>query len=49
MKGALQRKVTFRFEFRPTEVPERVWTTSFVVLILWNVEANHIGAQGTFN
>jgi len=31
------------------QVPERVLTKSFVVLILGNSKSFHFGAQGTFN
>ena len=31
------------------QVPERVSTTSVVVLIIGNSKSNHVGAQGTFN
>jgi len=30
------------------QVPERVPTKSFVVLIIRNSKSNHLGAQGTF-
>jgi len=31
------------------QVPERVSTKSFVVLMIENSKSNHLGAQGTFN
>jgi len=34
---------------RFAQVPERVSTKSFVVLILGNSKSFHLGAQGTFN
>jgi len=33
---------------RFAQAPERVSTTSFVVLILANSKSNHLGAEGTF-
>jgi len=33
---------------RFAQVPERVSTTSFVVLIIGNSKSNDLGAQGTF-
>jgi len=34
---------------RFAQVPERVLSTSFVVLIIGNSRSNHLGAQGTLN
>jgi len=34
---------------RFAQVPERVWTQSFVVLIIGNSKSNRLGAQGTLN
>ena len=45
-KGALQLLIN-RYGF--AQVPERVSTKSFVVLIIGNSKSFHLGAQGTFN
>jgi len=44
IKGALQLLINRRF----AQVPERVSTRSFVVLIVGNSKPFHLGAQGTF-
>jgi len=35
-------------KLRFAQVPERISTKSFVVLIIGNSKSNHLGAQGTF-
>jgi len=47
-KGALQLLINRYGYIRFTQVPERVSTKSFVVLIIGNSKSNHFGAQGTF-
>jgi len=49
MKGALQLSIERSGSIRFAQVPERVSTQTFVVLILGNSESNHLGAQGTFH
>jgi len=47
-KGALQLLMNGYGYIRFAQVPERVSTKSFVVLIIGNLKSNHLGAQGTF-
>jgi len=47
-KGALQLRGERYRQIRFAQVPERVSTKSFVVLIIGNSKSNHLGAQGTF-
>jgi len=49
VKGALQLLMNRYGWIRFAQVPERVSTKSFVVLIIGNSKSNHLGAQGTFN
>ena len=49
LKGALQLLRNRYGSIRFAQVPERVSTKSFVVLIIGNSKSNHLGAQGTFN
>jgi len=49
VKGALQLLINRYGLIRFAQVPERVLTKSFVVLIIGNSKSFHIGAQGTFN
>ena len=48
-KGALQLLINCDGYIRFAQVPERVSTKSFVVLIIGNSKSSHSGAQGTFN
>ena len=48
LKGALQLRINRYGEIRFAQVPERVLTKSFVVLIIGNSRSNHLGVQGTF-
>jgi len=45
--GALQLLMNRYGEIRFAQVPERVSTKSFVVLIIGNSKSFHLGAQGT--
>jgi len=47
VKGALQLLMNRYGSNRFAQVPERVSTKSFVVLIIGNSKSNHFGAQGT--
>ena len=49
LQGALQLLSKRYRQIRFAQVPERVSTQSFIVLILGNSKSNHLGAQGTFN
>jgi len=49
VKGALQLLINRYGSIRLAQVPERVLTKSFVVLIIGNSKSFHLGAQGTFN
>jgi len=49
VKGALQLRINRYESIRFAQVPERISTKSFVVLIIGNSKSNHVGAQGTFN
>jgi len=49
VKGALQLLINRYGQIRFAQVPERVSTQSFVVLIIGNSKSFHLGAQGTFN
>ena len=49
LKGALQRIINRYGKIRIAQVPERVSTEGFVVLIIGNSNSNHLGAQGNFN
>jgi len=46
-KGALQLLINRYGSLRFAQVPERVSTTSFVVLIIGNSKSFHLGAQST--
>ena len=48
-KGALQLLMNRYGLIRFAQVPERVLTKSFVVLIIGNSKSFHLGAQSTFN
>ena len=48
LKDALQLLINRYGKIRFAQVPERVSTTSFVVLIMGNSKSFHFGAQGTF-
>ena len=48
VKGALQLLINRYGKIRFAQVPERVSTKSFVVLIIGNSKSFHLGAQGTF-
>jgi len=48
VKGALQLLINRYGQICFAQVPERVSTKSFVVLIIENSKSNHLGAQGTF-
>jgi len=48
VKGALQLLINRYGQIRFAQVPERVSTQSFVVLIIGNSKSFHLGAQGTF-
>ena len=48
LKGALQLLIYRYGQNRFAQVPERVSTESFVVLIIGNSKSFHLGAQGTF-
>jgi len=47
-KGALQLLMNRYGTIHFAQVPERVSTKSFVVLMIGNSKSNHVGAQGTF-
>ena len=47
LKGALQLLINRYGSIRFAQIPERVSTTSFVVLTIGNSRSNHFGAQGT--
>jgi len=49
VEGALQLLTNSYGWIHFTQVPERVSTKSFVVLIIGNSKWNHLGAQGTLN
>ena len=49
LKGALQLLINRYGYTHFAQVPARVSTQSFVVLIMGNSKSNHLGAQGTFN
>jgi len=48
VQGALQLLINRYGQIRFAQVPERVSTKSFVVLIIGNSKSFHLGAQGTF-
>jgi len=48
LKRALELLVNRYGSIRFAQVPERVSTQSFVVLIIGNLKSNHLGAEGTF-
>jgi len=48
LKGALQLLINRYGYIRFAQVPERVSTKSFVVLIIGNSKSFHLGTQGTF-
>jgi len=48
-KGALQLLSKRYGRICFAQVPERVSTKSFLVLIIGNPRSNHLGARGTFN
>jgi len=49
LKGGLQLLINRYVQIRFAQVPERVSTKSFVILIIGNSKSFHLGAQGTFN
>ena len=48
VKGALQLLINRYVSIRLAQVPERISTQSFVVLIRGNSKSFHLGAQSTF-
>jgi len=48
VEGALQLLMSRYGSIRFAQVPERVLTKGFVILIMGNSKMNHLGAQGTF-
>jgi len=48
-KGALQLLINHYGYIRSAQVPERVLTKGYVILIIGNSKLHHLGVQGIFN